>query len=412
MNPPALQATGLPEGARSGGAARAGQDILRPCADPQLTSALLARINASVSRPHCIMEVCGTHTMAIGQFALRSLLDPRLRLISGPGCPVCVTDQADLDRALQLARQPEVLLATYGDMVRVPGSGGITLEKERAAGAHVTVIYSPLDAVDLAAAHPALEVVFLAVGFETTAPATALALDRAKERRIRNFSLISLHKLTVPAVKALLREETTVEGFLCPGHVSTVIGRAAWDFLARDFHRPAVVAGFELIDILPALQQLVAMLEQGEARVVNAYTRAVREEGNPRAQQAVAEHFEPVPAVWRGLGWIPDSGLGLRAEWKDFDAGYRFPGAAGQEPPDGGLGQGQVVSLGGAGGRCRCGDILRGKATPLDCSLFGTYCTPQDPAGPCMVSSEGACAAYYRYERHRLPGQAGGARKL
>ena len=327
------------------------------------------------------MEVCGTHTMAIARYGLRELLPDGVRLVSGPGCPVCVTAMADLDRAVALAGLPQVTLATFGDLVRVPASR-TTLAAERAAGSDVRVVYSPRDAVEIAASEPGREVVFAGIGFETTAPTTAAALLEARQRGLTNFSLLSMHKTMPLPLKALLDlGETPISGFLLPGHVSVITGTACFEFLARDYGVAGVVAGFEPHDVLEALLMLV---RQREPAVAIQYTRAVRPEGNPVALRLLDQVFEPCDADWRGLGVIPGSGLAIREEFAALDATLRFdvdPGPT-LEPPG-----------------CRCGEVLRGLTDPAACALFGGRCTPEDPVGACMVSSEGACAAYFNYGR-------------
>jgi len=325
------------------------------------------------------MEVCGTHTMSIARYGLRQLLPEDVRLISGPGCPVCVTAMGDLDRVVALARLPEVTLATFGDLIRVPASR-TSLAAERAAGADVRVVYSARDAVQLAADEPEREVVFAGIGFETTAPTIAASLLEARSRGVGNFSVLSLHKTMPLPLRALLDlGETPIDGFLLPGHVSVITGTGVYDFLARDYGVAGVVAGFEPDDILKALLRLV---RQTRPAIENEYGRAVRPEGNLVAQRLLEQVFEPGDADWRGLGVIPGSGLALRSEFADRDAAMRF--AVAVEPP-----------LEPSG--CRCGEVLRGVTDPAECALFGARCTPEDPVGACMVSSEGACAARYRY---------------
>lgn len=345
---------------------------------------LADRVADRLGRPAAFMEVCGTHTVAVSRSGLRAALAGRVELKSGPGCPVCVTDQADIDAMLALAGLPGVTLATFGDMVRVPGSRR-SLEEARAAGADVRVVYSPADAVDLAAAEPDRQVVFLGVGFETTAPAVALAGMAAGERGLGNFSVFAAHKLYPPALKALLADpEVRLDGFLLPGHATTVLGRRRLAFLAEDHGVPAAVAGFEPVDVLAALRELLGQVLEGRPRVANCYPRLVREEGNPRALDVIDAFFEPAPAAWRGIGVIPQSGLAIRPRWRAWDAAARFDAPVQPARPHPG---------------CRCGDLMKGKAGPFDCRLFGRACRPERPLGPCMVSSEGACAAYYRYER-------------
>ncbi len=334
-----------------------------------------------------IMEICGTHTMAIARSGLKAMLPGSLRLISGPGCPVCVTDQAYIDQAVALAREGGAAIATYGDMVRVPGRLG-SLAEARAAGADVRVVYSAEQAVAAAARSPERQVVFLGVGFETTAPGTALAVKRAQAERLTNFSVLTAHKLVVPAMRALLEAgDVNVDGFLCPGHVSVIVGYRAYEEIAADFARPCVVAGFDAGQIVAALIAIVQQLVDGRAEAGSVYP-SVSADGNAAAQALLAEVFEPAEAAWRALGTIPASGLVLRQPFAAFDAARRFtlPAADSYELPG-----------------CRCGDVICGRCLPVDCGLFATGCTPRSPVGPCMVSSEGACAAAYKYERPRRP---------
>ncbi|MBS3733637.1 MAG: hydrogenase formation protein HypD [Phycisphaerae bacterium] len=334
-----------------------------------------------------IMEVCGTHTMAIARGGLRSLLPETLRLISGPGCPVCVTDQDYIDRAIALARRDDVIVATYGDMVRVPGRGG-SLAEARAAGATVEVVYAAERAVDLARCHPQRQVVFLAVGFETTTPATALALRKARDAGVENFSVLTAHKLIIPAMRHLLAAgDVPIDAFLCPGHVSVILGWRAYEPLADGFARPCVVAGFETAQIVLGVEAICRQLADGRAAEENVYP-AVTADGNHTAQALLDEVFRPADAAWRGLGVIPASGLVLRDAWGDFDAAGRFELPDADALPD-------VPEL----AHCRCGDVISGRCRPRDCGLFARRCTPSDPVGPCMVSSEGACAAAFKYER-------------
>ena len=340
---------------------------------------LAAALRAEARPDLTFMEVCGTHTMSIARYGLRQLLPTGMRLISGPGCPVCVTAMADLDRVVALARLPEVTLATFGDLIRVPASR-TTLAAERAAGADVRVVYSPRDAVQIAADEPERQVVFAGIGFETTAPTVAASLLEARTRGLENFSVLSMHKTMPLPLRALLElGETPISGFLLPGHVSVITGTAGYEFLARDYGVAGVVAGFEPHDVLGALLRLV---RQSAPAIEIEYGRAVRPEGNVVARRLMEQVFEPGDAEWRGLGVIPGSGLALRAEYADADAALRFDVAL--EPP--------LEPFG-----CRCGEVLRGVTDPADCALFGARCTPEDPVGACMVSSEGACAARYRY---------------
>ncbi len=357
--------------------------------DPARARALLQRIHDRARRPVQLMEFCGTHTHAMFRHGIRQLLPPSITMLSGPGCPVCVTSAADLDRAIALASLPGVTLATFGDMLRVPGSRG-SLQTARAAGADVRVIYSSLDALEIARREPAQTVVLLGVGFETTAPTMAAALLQAEKEGLENLRLYSLHKLTPPAMAAILRSgEVALDGILAPGHVSAIIGSSAWEFVARDFALPCTVAGFEPLDTLQGIADLVEQCEAGIAQVHNTYGRGVRAAGNPAAQALLAKVFEVSEAEWRGLGRVPASGLALCGRFRRFDAtplleGHSLEPAEAREP---------------AG--CRCGEVLRGVLDPTRCPLFGRVCTPDQPVGPCMVSSEGSCAAHYRYGEAR-----------
>ncbi len=328
------------------------------------------------------MEVCGTHTMAISRAGLRPLLSESVDLVSGPGCPVCVTSEADIARAVALAGLQDVTLATFGDMMRVPGPGG-TISEAASRGAEVRVVYSPLDALRLAEEQPGRKVVFLGVGFETTAPAVAASVMRAKKKGVGNFFVLSLHKLVPPALRALLEMDNfVIDGFLLPGHVSSVIGSRAYAFLAGDYGTPGVIAGFEPADILRAVYLLLRMKQEGKPAIANEYARAVRQDGNPRAREIMEEVFAPTDAEWRGLGVIPASGLALREGYRAHDAG-----AWNVEAPLPAVDRG-----------CRCGDVLCGKIKPMACPLFARACTPESPVGPCMVSTEGTCASYYLYD--------------
>jgi len=330
------------------------------------------------------MEVCGTHTVALFRTGVRSLLPPALRLISGPGCPVCVTSQGYMDAACALADRPDVTIATYGDMVRVPGRAG-SLAGRRAAGARVQVVYSPRDAVRMAAEAPDCKIVFLAVGFETTAPTTAAALLEAEARKLENFFVLCAHKRVMPALHALVADPAMpIDGFICPGHVSVVIGADAYIPIARDHGKPCVVAGFEPPQMLRAIIRLLEMRRDGVSEVDNVYGIAVRPAGNPAALDLMDRIFQSAPARWRAIGEIPDSGLDLRDEYARFDARRAF-----------GVDVSEDYEMPG----CRCGEVIQGKIEPKACALFGNTCTPTRPIGPCMVSSEGTCAAWYKYGR-------------
>jgi len=346
---------------------------------------LLAAIrDVELSRPVNLMEVCGTHTMAIARAGLRSLLPEGVTLLSGPGCPVCVTPAEQIDAVLELSMEPGVILTSYGDMLRVPGSRpGDSLLRRRALGARVEIVYSPMEAVALAKDNPDRQVVFLGVGFETTAPGTAAAVLAAKEQGVRNFSLWSMLKSVEPALRALIAAEGfAVDGFLCPGHVATIVGAEGFGFLSAEYGLPAVVGGFEPEEILLAVYLLLRQIVDGTPKLQNAYPRAVSAQGNRLAQDMLARCFELREDRWRGLGSIPESGLGLKEALSDFDAEKRFPVSVSSEPAPNG---------------CRCGDVICGRLCPEACPLFGKRCTPEDPVGPCMVSSEGACAAGFKY---------------
>ncbi|MCM8769247.1 MAG: hydrogenase formation protein HypD [Candidatus Omnitrophica bacterium] len=329
-----------------------------------------------------LMEVCGTHTMAIGRAGLRKRLPENVRLISGPGCPVCVTPDGYLDEAITLVEKEEVNLCTFGDMMRVPGSRG-TLEQSQSKGNKVFVVYSPTEALELAGKTKG-EVVFLAVGFETTAPAVAWVVKKASQEKIRNFSLLVGHKLIPPAMAALLEDaRMKIDGFICPGHVSAIIGKQPYQFIAERYRRACVIAGFETLDIVQAILMLLQQLKEKRSAVEIQYSRCVQPEGNRKAWELIREVFSVVETEWRGLGIIPQSGLALNKKYAWLDARKRF-------------------SLSGISIRkrekCKCGEILKGLISPLECPLFGQKCTPSHPVGPCMVSSEGTCAAYYQYE--------------
>jgi len=353
--------------------------------DPALVRDIAHRIQRFAGMQATIMEVCGTHTMAVARFGLKSLLPAGVSLISGPGCPVCVTDQRDIDRYLALGMQPGVTLACFGDMMRVPGSV-TSLERLRAQGADVRVVYSPMDAVEIARAESQREVVFFGVGFETTMPAVALAIKVASDERIGNFSVYCAHK-TLPAALGVLlsSDEINISGLLLPGHVTTIIGSGAYDFIADKIGVTCAVAGFEPVDILLAVEAILTRLEQATAAIDNAYPRAVRVEPNSRAAELIGEVFVTCDALWRGLGCIPGSGVALAPKYAAHDACERFAAGLADVPPP-------------KPTTCRCGEVLRGLIRPFECPHFGRTCTPTAPVGPCMVSSEGACAAAHRYE--------------
>ena len=352
--------------------------------DKEKTASLLREMRELVPGEIRLMEVCGTHTMSIAEAGIKSMLPKEVKLLSGPGCPVCVTPPQVIDAVLELSMEKNVIITSYGDMLRVPGSkAGDSLLRRKALGAQVETVYSPVDAVELALQHPDKQVVFLGVGFETTAPGTAAAVLTAQEKGAKNFSLWSMLKLVEPALRALiLMDGFNVDGFLCPGHVATIIGADGFAFLPQEYKLPAVIAGFEPEDILLAVCRLVKQLAEKSPRLENEYTRAVSRSGNLLAQKIMKQCFEPRFDIWRGLGGIEASGLGLRGELQEYDAERRFDihyGSA--EPPT----------------ACRCGEVITGRLSPELCPMFGKVCTPEDPVGPCMVSSEGACAAAWKY---------------
>ncbi len=329
-----------------------------------------------------LMEVCGTHTMAIAHYGLRGLMPEGLQLISGPGCPVCVTPTSIINAAISLSEIPDITILTFGDMMRVPGTEK-TLELRRAEGADIRILYSSLDMLENAKKEQNKHFVFISVGFETTTPGIALSILQAEEMGLENVSFLVANRLVIPALHALCRaEDIQIDGFLCPGHVSVIIGWGAYREIAERYHVPCVVAGFEPADILRAVDELVERIVSNTPGVGNAYERVVTEGGNMKALEVMRKVFRPAPAEWRGIGVIPDSGLVLRTEYAHLDALKRFdvPLVTQKEP---------------AG--CRCGDVLKGIIVPTECALFGKKCTPESPVGPCMVSSEGSCAAYYKY---------------
>ncbi|MDK9720478.1 MAG: hydrogenase formation protein HypD [Rhodospirillales bacterium] len=357
----------------------------------------LASAIAHEARPgtrYHFMEFCGGHTHAIFRYGIQDLLPPGVRMIHGPGCPVCVLPMGRIDGAIHLARQHGVILASYGDMLRVPGGGRESLLKAKAQGADVRMVYSPADAVALAAANPDRQVVFFAIGFETTTPPTALAIRQAHKLGLGNFTAYCNHVLTPAAISSILespevRDLGTVplDGFIGPAHVSTVIGSQPYDYFAEEYRRPVVIAGFEPLDVLQAILMLIRQVNEGRFEVENEFTRAVTRDGNAKAKKLVAETFEMKRSFeWRGLGQVPYSALRIKKEWGDFDAERRF------DLPEFKTEDHKA---------CACGAILRGLKTPADCTLFGTACTPEHPIGSCMVSAEGACAAYYTFGRQR-----------
>ncbi len=352
--------------------------------DPALAAAVAAEISRTVTRPWVLMEICGGHTHTIMRYGIGDLLPAGVELVHGPGCPVCVTAIETIDKAVAIASLPGVTLVSYGDMLRVPGSSGDLL-RVKAAGGDVRIAYSPMDAVAIARANPARPVVFFAVGFETTAPANAMAVWQARREGLSNFSLLVSHVLVPPAIRMLLESpENRVQAFIAPGHVCTVMGFREYEVLAAQYRVPFVVAGFEPLDLLQAVLMTVRQLEEGRAEVENQYARAVTREGNPAAQRRILDVFEVADRKWRGIGEIAASGYRLRAEFAAFDAEKVFGvEAAGVDEP----------------AECIAPRVLQGLARPVDCPAFGRRCTPETPLGAPMVSSEGACAAYHRYRR-------------
>jgi hydrogenase expression/formation protein HypD len=367
--------------------AKSGSDIMTlkhidEYRDAEISRNLIEKIKLIGQKEARLMEVCGTHTVSIFRSGIRSVLPATISLLSGPGCPVCVTDQAEIDAFIELARIDDVIVTTFGDLMRVPGTQS-SLQKESAAGRDIRMVYSTFDALEIARKNPAKQVVFLGVGFETTAPTIAAAILSAAQTNVANFSVISAHKLVPPALEALMAaSDVQIDGFILPGHVSVIIGLDAYQPFFDRHQIPCVVAGFEPTDILQAIFMLVEMLESKSPGLDNAYQRAVTAEGNAKAQQILAEIFEPADTCWRGIGMIPQSGLKIRSTYAAHDAAKLFD----VQVPDAKTPKG-----------CACGEILTGTKTPPECTLYKKACTPMDPVGPCMVSTEGTCAAYYKY---------------
>jgi len=350
--------------------------------DADISRRLVEKIQANSTRKIRLMEVCGTHTVSIFRSGIRSLLPDTISLLSGPGCPVCVTDQKEIDAFIALARFDDVILTTFGDLMRVPGTE-TSLQKEKAEGCDIRVVYSTMDAIELAVKYPEKKIVFLGVGFETTAPTIAAAIQTAKQMALKNFSVFSAHKTVPMALEALMSlENVRVDGFILPGHVSVIIGRDAYEPFFKRFQIPCAIAGFEPADILQAIDILVSQIETASPELTNAYGRAVTDKGNPTAERLLQDTFEITDVAWRGIGIIPKSGLKISPGLGAFDAERQFSIEIPEsEDPKG----------------CACGDILIGVKKPFECPLYKTLCTPMDPVGPCMVSSEGTCAAYYKY---------------
>ena len=349
--------------------------------DKARIQALAEEIKKISRKAVSFMEVCGGHTMAIHRFGLPSLLPGNIRLLSGPGCPVCVSSQAFIDLSIACCRLQDTIVMTYGDLIRVPGTSS-SLEKEKASGSDVRILYSVLEALEVAKANTGKTVIFLGIGFETTAPATAAAILQAKKEKISNFRVLSAHKIMPPVMKSLVEDGVNLDGFIAPGHVSSITGTSMFDFLKDDYGLGVVVSGFEPADIMQSILMLVKQAEAGKPEVEIQYQRVVKPSGNLVAQNMMEKVFERGDDIWRGIGMIPLSGLKIRKEFEEFDAGKSFS----LEIPDPAEPEG-----------CICGEILRGRKTPDDCGLFGSACTPENPVGACMVSGEGTCAAYFRY---------------
>ena len=367
--------------------------------DAELAKRIAREIEvSSAGQPLKLMEVCGGHTHTIYKHGIEDILPPNIDLVHGPGCPVCVLPMGRIDDAIAIARTPGVIFTTFGDMMRVPGSHGSLLDA-RAEGADVRFVYSPLDALKLAVQHPDRQVVFFAIGFETTAPSTAVTLLRAQAERIKNFSIFCNHVTIIPAIKAILDSpDLRLDGFIGPGHVSMVIGMRPYTFIARDHKKPVVIAGFEPLDIIQTVYMIVRQISEGRSEVENQYARVVRPEGNVRALEAMARTMELRPFFeWRGLGFITQSALKLRPEFAEWDAELRFevPGLRVADPK-----------------ACQCGEVLKGVIKPWECKVFGTACTPETPIGTCMVSPEGACAAYFNYGRFSMAAERNRLRVL
>lgn len=350
--------------------------------DKSLVQTLVKQIKQISKKEIALMEVCGGHTMAIHKFGIPALLPANIKLLSGPGCPVCVTDRKFIDHAVALSRLKDVIITTYGDLIRVPGSSS-TLDKEKAKGADIRIVYSSIDALKIAEENPTKKIVFLGIGFETTAPGSAAAIVNAVEKRLNNFYLLSSHKIMSPAMGALITEGVKIDGYISPGHVSVITGVDIYNFIPEKFGLGCVISGFEPVDILQSILMLVQQAENNDFKVEIQYKRAVKPEGNLKAKALLDEVFELGDDWWRGFGVIPMSGMKLKSKYSKFDAAAFDVDI---EPT--------IEDKG-----CLCGEILKGLKTPKDCKLFAKACTPENPVGACMVSSEGSCAAYYKYSR-------------
>ncbi len=351
--------------------------------DKDLVKKLVDQIKVISTRPVSLMEVCGGHTMSIQKFGIPALLPGTIKLISGPGCPVCVSDRKYIDQAIAYSRLKDVIITTYGDLIRVPGSTS-SLDQERAKGADVRIVYSVLDALSIAQEYNDKKIVFLGIGFETTAPSSAAGLIRAQMAGLKNFFLFSSHKIMPPAMEALIDEGVKLDGYIAPGHVSTITGTGIYENIPKKFGLGCVVSGFEPVDLLKAIYMLVKQVEDKNPKVEIAYKRVVKPEGNIKAQQMLEEVFELRDDWWRGLGVLPKSGMGIRKKYETFDAEKMIPVEVEPTREDKG---------------CICGEILKGLKNPKDCKLFAKACTPSNPVGACMVSHEGSCHAYYKYNR-------------
>jgi hydrogenase expression/formation protein HypD len=349
--------------------------------DKGIAEGLIQRIHKTSTRPIQLMEVCGTHTVSIFRYGIRSLLPAHIRLLSGPGCPVCVTPNNDIDLAIALSRQKDVMIVTFGDMMRVPGSTS-SLQKEKAEGRDIRIVYSSLEALKIAKESPGKKVVFLAIGFETTSPTIAVALIRTKEEKIRNLFFLNSQKRVPPALRALLQsKQLGIDGFILPGHVSTIIGTKPYQFISKEFGRPAVITGFEPLDILQGISMLIEQIEANRAQVEIQYRRVVHDEGNPIALSKIYEVFEEDEGNWRGIGLIPNSGYRFKKSYNEMDVrNFDVEVEPSKEHPE-----------------CLCGEVLQGIKTPLECRLFKAVCHPENPIGPCMVSIEGTCHTYFKF---------------
>jgi hydrogenase expression/formation protein HypD len=350
--------------------------------DKEIAEGLIQRIQKTSTRPIQLMEVCGTHTVSIFRYGIRGVLPEHIRLISGPGCPVCVTPNGDIDLAIALSRQKDTIIVTFGDMMRVPGSTS-SLQNEKAEGRDIRIIYSSLEALKIAKEHPGKRVVFLAIGFETTSPTIAVAILRAEEEKLHNLFFLNSQKRVPPALIALLQsKQVKINGFILPGHVSTIIGINPYQFIAKEFGRPAVITGFEPLDILQGIWMLVKQIEENRAAIEIQYRRVVHEEGNPIALRKIDQVFEKDESRWRGLGLIPDSGYRFKESYKEMDVrNVDVEVEPPKEHPE-----------------CLCGEVLQGIKSPLECHLFKKVCHPENPIGPCMVSIEGTCHTYFKYQ--------------